>query len=577
VWGLYARNGEKLKPWVFSNGKAQDAVIDEILEAFESSDVVFLRGGVGSGKSIIAATICGAMGRGIINVPVKALQEQYQEDYEGRLRIRLGEKSLGIQILKGRDNFICERHCERGYRCSRKSLVCTVPLDSETPRWRVAKECPHWGPIYPVKIRSLLDSVKCQLREYPSVIGKQFIYLRKDACGYYAQNTAYADADVILYNNAKWQADTAIGRKPAVDVEVFDEGDLFLDGLSTRTRITAGTLMRLDKECRIVREELIKNDMRQEAAELEAKLEGVKREFEELLRGTKSDAPHELIGAIEVYLEFLLEFLSSLRTEYADGLGMRLENLLRYRGDAYFFTEAGGITFFISDPSIVLHGLRERSAKKLLFMSATLQAPRVLEDIYNLEDFTYVEGEPKMQGRIYPMHIGGENQVNWRNWKKEGFRKRYWETLSRILARAKRPTLIQIHAYQYLPEDDSYPLLPTQEYLRKMNQEESIAMFKLGKEELLFSTKTDRGIDLPDDGCRSIVLMKYPFPGMRDPLFMVMRKKLGEEAFWSYYQDLAWREFQQQIGRGLRNPGDWVEVWSPDLLVHKRLRALRAT
>ncbi|MDP6459989.1 MAG: helicase C-terminal domain-containing protein, partial [Candidatus Hydrothermarchaeota archaeon] len=511
------------------------------------------RGGIGSGKSIIAATICGAMDRGIINVPIKALQEQYQEDYEGRRRIKLGEKTLGIQILKGRDNFICERHREKGYRCSRKSLVCTVPLDSETPRWKVAKECPHWAPIYPVKIRSLVDSMKGRLMEYPSVTGKQFIYFREEPCGYYAQNTTYADADVIVYNNAKWLADTAIGRKPAVDVEVFDEGDLFLDGLSTRTRITVGTITRLDKESQIVRGELIKNDMRQEAAELEENFEGVKSGFEELLGSTKGDEPQELMGAIEEYLEFLLEFLSALQTEYTDGLGMRLKNLLRYREDAYFFIEPGEITFFISDPAIVLHGLRERSAEKLLFMSATLQGPKVLEDIYNLGDFTYIEGEPRMQGRIYPMHTGSERQVNWRNWKKEEFRKRYWETLSKILARAKRPTLVQIHAYQYLPENDGHPLLPTQGYLRKMNQEESIAMFKLGKEELLFSTKTDRGIDLPDDGCRSIVLMKYPFPGIRDPFFMIMRKKLGKEAFWSYYQDLAWREFQQQIGRGLRN------------------------
>lgn len=575
VWGLYNREGEKLEPWVFSNGKAQSEVIDEVLGAFETSDVVFLRGGVGSGKSIIAATVCGAMGRGVINVPVKALQEQYRQDYEGRLRIKLGDKNLGIQVLKGRDNFICERHRERGYRCSRKSLVCTVPLGEETPRWKVAQECPHWGPIYPVKIRSLLDSKDCQLGEYASVAGKQFIYQRPNACGYYAQNSAYAEADVIVYNNAKWLADTAIGRKARVDIEVFDEGDLFLDGLSTKTRITTGTMERLEKECRAVMEELVRNNMHQESRELTARLEGIKAEFEELLIRGKSDAPHELTGPVEFYIEFLLKFLSSLRTDYADSLSIRLENLLRYKRDAYFYVEAEGITFFISNPAVVLKGLRKRSAEKLLFMSATLQAPAVLDEIYNITDFAYVKGEPKMQGRIIPMRNGGEAQVNWRNWKKDEFRKQYWINLSKILGKAKRPTLVQIHAYQYLPEDDSYPHLPTQGYLRKMDQEESIAMFKLGREELLFSTKTDRGIDLPDEACRSVVLLKYPFPGMRDPFFRVTRKRLGEEAFWSYYQDLAWREFQQQIGRGLRNPKDWIEVWSPDLMVHKRLVRLR--
>ena len=207
-------------------------------------------------------------------------------------------------------------------------------------------------------------------------------------------------------------------------------------------------------------------------------------------------------------------------------------------------------------------------------MSATLQRPKVLEDIYNLSDFGYIEGEPKMQGKIFPMQTGKEYSVNWKNWKKEQFRKYYWNMLSFIIKKAKRPTLVQIHAYQYLPDDELYSLVPTQNNLRKMNQEANITRFKSGEENLLFSTKTDRGIDLPDDGCRSIILMKYPFPGLRDPFFIIMKKKLGEQAFWEYYKDLAWREFQQQIGRGLRNTNDWIQIWSPDLVVHRKIREL---
>jgi Rad3-related DNA helicase len=550
-------------------------VIDEVLEAFESSRVVMLKGGVGSGKSIIAATVCGAMGRGVINVPVKALQEQYRRDYEGRLSIKLGEAPLKIRVLKGRDNFPCELHRDKGYRCSHRSLLCTMPLSSDTPRWSIAKQCPHWSPIYPGMIRSLLDDVECELVEYGSVTGRQYIYMRSKPCGYYAQNKAYAEADIVVYNNAKWFADTAIGRKPRVAVEVFDEGDLFLDSLSSRTRLTDKTLARLRLEAEEAGRELLKNEKRREASLLKAMAEDAAQGFEKLLEKTRGDAPRELHRGVEDYLRGLIEFLALLGTEFAGNLQMKLESLMRYSRETYFYTEPGAVNFFISKPSAVLQGLMERSAARLLFMSATLQSPEVLEEIYGIQDFAYVEGEPRMRGRVYPRRLGWEVRVNWRSWNKPGFRQGYWRALSRIIEKARRPTLVQVHAYQYLPEEEGYPYLPTQGFAREMDQEENIAMFKVGREELLFSTKTDRGIDLPGNACRSIVLMKYPYPGLKDPFFAVMRGKLGEDAFWSYYHDLAWREFQQQIGRGLRSPEDWVEVWSPDLTVHKKLRALK--
>jgi len=42
-----------MTPLTYSTGKNQAEVVDEILEAFEESDIVFLKGVVGSGKSVI--------------------------------------------------------------------------------------------------------------------------------------------------------------------------------------------------------------------------------------------------------------------------------------------------------------------------------------------------------------------------------------------------------------------------------------------------------------------------------------------------------------------------------------------
>ncbi|RLI07281.1 hypothetical protein DRO42_08320, partial [Candidatus Bathyarchaeota archaeon] len=89
---------------------------------------------------------------------------------------------------------------------------------------------------------------------------------------------------------------------------------------------------------------------------------------------------------------------------------------------------------------------------------------------------------------------------------------------------------------------------------------------------ILITTKMDRGADLK--GMKSIVVMKFPFPEREDPLLKGMERRLGKEAFWRYYRDIAERCFVQQLGRVLRSSKDVVEFWSPDEICHRMLRKL---
>ena len=49
-------------------------------------------------------------------------------------------------------------------------------------------------------------------------------------------------------NSAKWEAETWLGRKPKVPVEIIDEGDEFLDGLTYRTSVTRRLFERIRRE-----------------------------------------------------------------------------------------------------------------------------------------------------------------------------------------------------------------------------------------------------------------------------------------------------------------------------------------
>ena len=80
-WSLY-KEGEFLKPLTFSNGKNQEDVVNEVLEAVKrGKNIIFIHGVCGTGKSGIALNIARSLGKTSIIVPGKNLQEQYKEDY----------------------------------------------------------------------------------------------------------------------------------------------------------------------------------------------------------------------------------------------------------------------------------------------------------------------------------------------------------------------------------------------------------------------------------------------------------------------------------------------------------------
>lgn len=89
------REGERLLPPLkFSDGRTQADLATEIIEKLIEHWQVLLQAAVGSGKSVVALHVCKHFGRGIIVVPVRKLQDQYEQDYE-RFDIRYREKKIG--------------------------------------------------------------------------------------------------------------------------------------------------------------------------------------------------------------------------------------------------------------------------------------------------------------------------------------------------------------------------------------------------------------------------------------------------------------------------------------------------
>jgi DNA helicase TIP49 (TBP-interacting protein) len=107
MWNLY-EDEKKLEPLVFSNGKTQEDVIKEVLEAIEQGEkIIFIKGMCGTGKSAIALNLARKLGRASIVVPIKSLQEQYTKDYTGKKYVLHNGRRLKIQPILGRQNFKC--------------------------------------------------------------------------------------------------------------------------------------------------------------------------------------------------------------------------------------------------------------------------------------------------------------------------------------------------------------------------------------------------------------------------------------------------------------------------------------
>lgn len=566
-WKLVNQKGEALSPLKYSNHKTQEDVVNEVLDALDDHDILFLRGGVGTGKSAIALHIIDYYGKGIITTPTKILEKQYKSDYceTGGMKISDSESGhLDVNLLMGRTNFKClmtpkkltPKNLRRPVDCGYRYLPCVRTLPKLISRCAVASECPYWSPVYSPGLCKLLEKRERQTIPYLSTTGAKVFYLAKKPCPYYEQFIHFTKPGAIIMNIAKWEAETWIGRKPKVPIEIIDEGDEYMDGLTYRTSVTRRLLNRIS------RNELIESEtLRQMIVYFEETLDkcgqtgydGWLYEEEDLSR----------------FLEAFIEMLDSAEhSDFILNVKTRIGLILKYQDVAWAKTTRNPpnemITVFIPSPDITLKELARRSGK-LLFMSATIHDKLRLYEIFKMEDPKFIEAETRFPGTLHIMQPSGNDipRVNFKNWRDIEFKNAYWHLLDNAIDVAARPCLVQVHAWKYLP--DKYK--PSDDQRRE-------EYWSFEDDEVRFSTKTDRGIDLRDDLCRSIIIMKYPMPNTEDIVFKTMRKLLGESVFWSYLRDISDRNLVQQCGRAVRHHDDWCEIYTTDGMVFNQLPRL---
>lgn len=609
-WSLH-HDGGKLEPLKFSNSKTQEDVVKEVVKLIkEGTKIVLIHGMCGTGKSAIALNIARLLGRASIVVPVKGLQRQYEEDYtEKKFLKKKNGKKMKIAMLTGRDNH--DSVIEPGVSCADSNLPELIKMTEknydkvheyylenpmisgkempdikELKRISVAPANPYWSPITPAIFELPLRDAK--KKKYMGLNGKEFIFWhRKQGCSYYDQYQAYIDADVLIFNSAKYKIEVALNRKPATEVEIIDEADEFLDNFSTEEDIN---LTRLTNSLKSVQpeepESLEAIGAIQELIELEEK-------NKRALGVDESEIFHlgdtKVVGVLRLFLKNpWIEAEASL--DEVNYVNHAIEVAKTFDG----FLEDTYVTFERKDKDLYVHlvatNLSKRFSeivdknKSLVLMSGTLHSEEVLKKVFGITDFKIVEAETLHQGTIEIMRTGKEFDCKYANFASKQYRREdYLLSLAACIARAPKPILVHVNAFDDLPSDKEVselgiPWVMSKERLKALQMEDKtgrlISMFKAKLSDSLFTTKCSRGVDFPGDVCNSVIFTKYPNPNVKGTFWRIL-EKTHPDYYWDFYKDKARRDFLQRIYRAVRSEKDHVFVLSPDMRVLDAVRRLQ--
>ncbi len=452
----------------------------------------------------------------------------------------------------------------------------------DVKRAPVASICPYWSPVVPEEFdlkSKIFEGAK--KRTYKGLNGMKFtFYERKKGCGFYGQFNDYIDSDVIVFNSLKYKLETALNRKPETEVEIIDECDEFLDSFSNQRSLNLDRLQNslnyiysseeiveqiTESINKIVKE--IKNDRRIESARISGQIIP--------LKDTKIS---ELLSLFLKYPEFLAEVDE-------ESYLFEIEETAKMFQD---FLDETYVTFHKIENNLIISLVTTNLAKKfkeivdknkiIVLMSGTVHSEDVLRNVFGLDNFKIIDAEVEQQGQITVQRTGLEFDCKYDNFfNGKNSRAGYLKALDKCLEIAKKPVLVHVNAFTDLPSEKEIEELKlgnliSREKLQEIQNEDKeslmIKKFKNGEMDILFSTRSSRGIDFPGEQCNSIVFTKYPNPNVKDAFWKILSQTKPQH-YWAFYKDKAKRELYQRIYRGLRFKEDHVFVLSPDERVLK--------
>ena len=207
-------------------------------------------------------------------------------------------------------------------------------------------------------------------------------------------------------------------------------------------------------------------------------------------------------------------------------------------------------------------------AYRYILMSATLPPMPILAHILGLEteDIEMIELNSAFSAGNRPVYLNPVADMGYRTFDDE---------LPALLAEILR--LVDKHPnVKGIIHTVSYKLnkavmgLKNSRFIthNSYNKDDILCQFLESKNKVLVSPSSTRGVDLPDDLCRFIIIAKAPFQGLADKL--VSSRVHGAGGFGKFwYRAMCAQDIMQASGRGVRHKNDHCVTYVIDKQAEK--------
>ncbi|NVM21737.1 MAG: DEAD/DEAH box helicase family protein [Desulfobacterales bacterium] len=474
----------------------------DALERIAESDknIILLQAPTGSGKTLIMA----AMGK---YLGTQVLYTCHTKQLQGQV---VGDFPYAVE-LKGRANYHC---LKGGYTCDE----CTNERGSKSKR--LCEDCTYRFCGFKMRGEEV-DNCPCQSR-----------------CPYRLQKRRAKEADLAMLNMAYFLNEfNFAGDFSGWSWVVLDEGDLTENALMSFIEVTI-TAARIEQ--------------------LRIAPPKKKTVAEAWFEWAEDDA----IPAIEHRLSELEDTVFALDIKEKKDLERLLSKLRFFTRQnlnswAFIPSEAAW-TFkpvFISryaEYNLWKHGQR------FLVMSATIVSPKQFARDLGLDegDIEFIDLPCTFPIERRPVHFAPVADMTHKS------KETAWPLAVRALDR-----ILDEHPYEKgLVHTVSYPLaryvFDNSRHKGRLLQHDPIhrisalERFKTEDQPLvLISPSMDRGVDLPNDLCRFLVLLKIPYPNLGDQQISRRLYSARDGPIWYAVQTI--RTIVQSTGRGMRSEDDW--------------------
>lgn len=548
---LHSLNGYALTlpDWVKEFRSHQESAITEIVRHLESRPVVFLDAPTGSGKTLIGEVtrqIVRARGwakQALYLCTTKTLQTQFLNDYpyaaliQGRSNYPTLDETARFAShgLRHLDASMCTL---KAYRSSRVCDLCTNSYDDDESD----KSYLHCFHCHPWQL--------CPYRVAKSIA------LRSELA---VANTAYFLTEA---NHVGTFGVTKPDAPPPFQFVIVDEADTLESVLMSYIELTVPR--RLLKELDISQPKItVSQSWREWVVNLINKIQPIVSQLQRQVDSyeeANSNAPTSLLKDLETWSKHLNQCRYVLQ---------RFDT----NPDNWVFDAKQGSSVSLRPITVAdfAQDLFFKHSTKFLMMSATLISPHQMAIDLGLtpDQWEAVEVTSSFPKERRPIRV--RPTVSMSHKTKD-------DDLP-ILARAIEEIIKTHHEERILIHTVSYERaryladylggcdLGTRvfTYGSAHQREKVLEEFKRTRAAVLLAPSMDRGIDLPYDACRVVVVAKVPWPNIGDK--QVSTRVYGTSSGRSWYAVQTVRSLVQMTGRGMRHADDYCTCVSPETLI----------